>query len=66
MSAVEAAPLPRDKISLKVFDIAGLACDRIGRLLLNDVLACEGDGVAAPDCLSLLAVRSRGDVPFVK
>ena len=64
--AVEAAPLPQGKTSLKVFDIAGLECGAIGRVLLNDVLACEGSGGSAPDCLSLLQVSGRGNVEFLK
>lgn len=62
--AVEAAPLPRGKTSLKVFDIAGHACGGIGSILLNDVLACAP--AAAGDCLGLVAASARGEVPFIK
>lgn len=62
--AVEAAPLPPGKTSLKVFDIAGYACDGIGSVLLNDVLACAP--AVAGDCLGLVAASARGEVPFIK
>lgn len=64
--AVEAAPLPKDKTSLKVFDIAGVGCERIGRLLLNDVLACEREPAGDGDCLSMVAVSSRGATEFMR
>ena len=44
--AVDAAPLPPGKTRLQVFDVGGLPCEEIGRVLLNDVLACEADGAA--------------------
>jgi len=64
--AVETAPLPAGKISLKVFDIAGLNCPSLGRVLLNDVLSCADAGGALDGCLDLLAPAGRGDLEFVK
>ena len=69
--AVQAAPLPVGKTSLKVFDIQGRECAGIGSILLNDVLACEpaspqdAEG-AASGCLGLVAASARGTVPFTK
>ena len=62
--AVQAAPLPQGKTSLKVFDIAGHACGGIGSILLNDVLACAP--ATAEDCLGLIDASARGEVPFIK
>jgi len=64
--AVDVAPLPAGKTSLKVFDIAATPCARVGRVLLNDVLSCEGAGGSALDCLPLIETTSRGDVAFIK
>ncbi len=64
--AVEAAPLPVGKTSLKVFDINGLACARIGRLLLNNVIDCVDSTGRRGDCLALVSTRARGSVDFVK
>ena len=50
--AVQTAPLPPSKTSLKVFDVGGLSCERIGRLLLNDVLECADVAGAREDCLA--------------
>lgn len=64
--AVETAPLPAGKLSLKVFDVDGVACDRVGRVLLNDVMACaDGSGVR-DDCLRLMSPASRSGTEFVK
>lgn len=63
--AVEIGPLTSGKTSLKVFDIAGLPCDKIGQLLLNDVLQCRDDKGARTDCLSLIQVSSRAKVAFI-
>ena len=63
--AVQAAPLPVGKTSLKVFDIAGHDCAGIGSILLNDVLACE-PSPEADGCLGLIAASARGEVPFIK
>ena len=64
--AVQAAPLAAGKTSLKVFDMTGLPCERVGRLLLNDVMDClDADG-ARDDCLGLLSASQRGAVPFIK
>lgn len=64
--AVQAAPLPSGKTSLKVFDITGHGCGAIGSILLNDVLACEPAAEAGGDCLGLIAASARGPVPFIK
>lgn len=62
--AVQAAPLPQGKTSLKVFDVAGHACGGIGSILLNDVLACAP--ATAGECLELITASARGGVPFIK
>ena len=69
--AVQAAPLPEGKTSLKAFDIEGHDCAGIGSILLNDVLACtpapeSQSGEDASGCLALVAASARGEVPFIK
>jgi len=63
----EAAPLPAGKTSVKLFDMPGTDCDRVGRLLLNAVPQCTiegGDGDV--DCLGLMLPASRASVAFFK
>lgn len=64
--AVEMAPLPPAKTRLRVFDAAPLPCDKVGRLLLNDVIACADASGAREDCLGLLSTSNRGGVAFIK
>lgn len=64
--AVETAPLPEEKTSLKVFDIAQLPCDAISRVLLNKLTACNDGQTARGDCLGLVSTASRDRVPFIK
>jgi hypothetical protein len=64
--AVDAAPLPADKTSVKLFDIEGVACDNIGRILINDVLDCQDETGERQDCVALIGPSSRSDVSLVK
>jgi len=72
--AVEAGPLPAGKTSVKLFDINGLGCGNIDRILLNSVMACGsagagdggGGGGDAPDCTALAQPSSRAKVAFLK
>jgi hypothetical protein len=64
--AVNAAPLPADKTSVKLFDIEGLACDNIGRILINDALDCQGESGEISDCVALIDPSSRSQAPLVK
>ncbi|ANK82601.1 MAG: hypothetical protein TEF_18710 [Rhizobiales bacterium NRL2] len=64
--ALEVGPLPAGKTSLKVFDVAGLACGQVGRVLLNEVLACD-DGTGGRDgCMDLVETSARGGLEFIK
>jgi len=64
--AVETAPLPAGKTSLKVFDMDRLPCEEVGRVLLNDVIACSDSSGTRSDCLAIIEQSSRGAVPFIK
>ncbi len=60
-SLVNAAPLPADKTVVKIFDVAGIDCANLGRVLLNSVQACDTDGDAIEDCLSIVTLSSRAE-----
>lgn len=64
--AVQAAPLPSGKTSLKVFDIKDQPCERLGRLLLNDVMACGDETGARNDCLAMIEATARSPLSFIK
>lgn len=64
--AVETAPLPPGKTGLKMFDITGLACPALGRVLLNDVLDCADASGPVADCLALVTPSAKGGLSFIK
>jgi len=48
-----------------IFDLVSLACTDIGRILVNDIVACANEGGAmVPGCADLLSVGSRVDAKF--
>ena len=64
--AVDAAPLRVDKTIVKMFDIAGIGCEQIGRILLNDITKCESVGDARADCIDAVVPSSRAAGELVK
>ncbi len=64
--ALEAAPLRASKTIVKDFELVGLACTRVGRILLNDVSACTSESGDIDDCVAATRVSSRSSVGFVK
>lgn len=64
--AVEIAPLRANKKSVKMFDVADLACPTIGSILVNDVLECSGPGATAASCIDSLQVTSRAGIELSK
>lgn len=58
--------LPSEKTKVRRFDLAEADCDEIGRVLINDASACEGDGIEPGDCIARLEATSRGSVTFGK
>lgn len=64
--AVEGAPLPAGKTSVKLFDIKDVTCEQLGRILLNDVLSCRSPTGERNDCLAEIETASRNLVSFFK
>ena len=64
--AVDLAPLRADKRSVKLFDIEGTACDRIGSFLINDVVECKVESGTVADCLKDISVSTLTNVQLTK
>ncbi|MEN3209432.1 Tat pathway signal protein [Methylorubrum populi] len=62
--AVELGPIQEKKTVVRLFDFAGLACPKIGRLLLNDVLACEGGDATRETCLERIEPATKTSAAF--
>ncbi len=65
--AIEGGPLPKDKTSVKLFEISGLKCESIGRILLNDVINCQDlAGDNKEGCIDMVVTSSKNTVPLFK
>lgn len=63
--AVELGPVQEKKTVVRLFDFAGLSCPKIGRILLNDVLACEGNAEASREsCLERIETATKTPAAF--
>jgi len=63
---LDMAPLYADKRTVTSFLLDEQPCDALGSLLVNDVPWCENGFGNTLDCVELLEVRSRTDVPLEK
>jgi hypothetical protein len=64
--ALDLAPIRAGKKTVKLFDLDGVACDKVGSFLVNDIMECKADNATADDCLSRLALSSLGQVKISK
>ena len=56
--------LTEGKTKVLQFELADLLCDHIGRVLINDISACEGAGLAPTACLDNLKTTTRPEIAF--
>ena len=64
--SLELAPLHTKKKSVKLFDIDAISCDKIGSLLINDVLECKAQSGQAENGLQNLTTSTRTQVELSK
>lgn len=62
--SLEFKAMPEGKARVLQFDIGQLACENISRVLINDVVTCEGEGLEPKICLTALKPTSRLEVGF--
>lgn len=62
--AVELGPIQDKKTVVRLFDFSALACNKIGRVLLNDVLACEGGDASRETCLERIETATKTSAQF--
>jgi hypothetical protein len=63
---LDLAPLYQDKKVLTSFLLAEQPCSSIGSILVNDLPWCENGSGAKLDCVPMLKVESRTEVPLEK
>jgi len=64
--AIDAAPLPVQRTTLKLFEIPELACDDISEILLHDITSCKPQNAEETDCFPLLTLDSKAKTRLVK
>lgn len=64
--SVDAAPLPVQRTTLKLFEVPQIACSNISEILLHDVTACQPQNEAEMDCFPILTLGSRATAKLVK
>ncbi|MBX3598366.1 MAG: hypothetical protein KF874_12420 [Rhizobiaceae bacterium] len=64
ITAVGFKELTGGKTKVSRFDLADVDCANIGRVLINSVTECNGDGVAPDDCSRQLRTTSRAGIEF--
>ncbi len=63
--AIAPGRLIAGKTRVKQYDVKGLNCKTVGRLLINDVSRCKGEGLDAQSCLDRLRPSTRIDVKLI-
>ncbi|KKC32454.1 hypothetical protein [Devosia psychrophila] len=56
--------LSNGKTKVLQFQLTGLQCDSLGRVLVNDISACEGEITPPTICLDALKTSTRLDIVF--
>jgi len=56
--------LTAGKTKVVQFDLKDIDCTTVSRVLVNDVPACDGQGVAAGQCLAALTTTTATGVTF--
>lgn len=62
---VDAGPIRQKKTSIKEFEISALKCERIERILLNNIPNCELKSGNNIDCLDGIRIKSKSNVNFI-
>ena len=64
--SIDAAPLPIQRTTLKLFAIPDIACADISEIVLHDMATCKPQNEDETDCFAFLDLRSKTDAALVK
>lgn len=64
--ALDLAPLPHSKKSVKTFQIKDTACSEISALLVNRVMQCDTPEGTLTGCLQKLSLSTKSNIQFSK
>lgn len=63
---LDAAPIRRDKLSVKLFEVTAMPCGSLGRILVNDLVRCTVAEAPLEGCLDKITPSSRMAVELIK
>lgn len=63
--AIDSEAVAPGRTRVRVFELAGLDCGAIGSLLMNGVMACEGEMGPLSGCVGRLSVSSRAEAELL-
>lgn len=64
--SLDLAPVRPKKKAVKLFEIDGIACDKIGQFLINDVIDCKTERGPGENCLQRLSTSTLTNVQLNK
>jgi len=64
LAVVDFLDLVQGRTKVRQFEFAGMDCDAIGRILINDLAECSGNGVEAASCMSRLMLDNKTSIQF--
>ena len=64
--SIDAAPLPIERTTLKLFAIPEIACASISEIVLHDMASCKPQNEDETDCFGFLELHSKTDAALVK
>jgi hypothetical protein len=63
---IDAAPLPAQRTTLKLFEIPEIGCSEISEVLLHELSSCRPQNDEEMDCYPMLDLSSRTNATLVK
>ncbi len=64
--SIDAAPLPAERTTVKLFEIPGTECGAISEILLHELGSCRPAGGEEMDCFPILDLSSKASAALVK
>lgn len=63
---IDAAPIPEDRTTLRLFDIPEIECSDVSGLILHDIPVCKPQNAEPVDCYSFIDLSSRANAQLEK
>jgi hypothetical protein len=64
LTVLEFRDMPAGKTKVSRFDLAGVECGKISRILINTTTTCAGEGIGAADCMQGIRTSTKTGIAF--